>query len=156
MSLIIASLLKFRADSYIHISVNVIWNSPSVSFKCLSLLSRCVQLRVYFLSYLWLSYLSHSLGLQYQRWPHFIGVFFNVYIGNDDFLVGHMFVFFDWLLCCIGRLLLVGPLVGKWFAYIALSTLISFSISDSCCCPLANQILSTQPPALPLDHGLLW
>lgn len=54
----------------------------------------------------------------------FIGAFLiyiYMYIWNGDFLIGHMFVSFDWLLCCIiGRLLLVGSLIEKWFAYIGL------------------------------------
>lgn len=87
-----------------------------------------VQLRVYFLSYLLLSYHFLSLGLQYQRWPHFYWCILNIYmyIWSGDFLIGHMFVSFDWLLCCIiGRLLLVGSLIEKWFAYIGL-LLLSF------------------------------
>jgi len=55
-----------------------------------------------------------------------------------------MLVFFDWLLCFIGRLLLVGLLVGKWFAYVALSLLLTVSLSlFDTCCPLASQILYT-------------
>jgi len=51
----------------------------------------------------------------------YIYIYIYMYIWNGNFLIGHMFVSFDWLLCCIiGRLLLVGSLIEKWFAYIGL------------------------------------
>lgn len=120
--MIVTSFLKLRMKSHIHIPVNVTWKL-ACDIQMPFTVCLAVQLRVYFLSYLLLSYHFLSLGLQYQRWPHFYWCILNIYmyIWNGDFLIGHMFVSFDWLLCCIiGRLLLVGSLIEKWFAYIGL------------------------------------
>lgn len=151
--LVITSLLKFRMKSHIHISVNVTWklscNAQMPFIVCLA-----VQLRVYFLSYLLLSYhfLSLSLGLQYQRWPHFYWCIFNIYIYIywKWWLPDWSHVCFLWLIALLHHWSsVIGWFVDWEVVCIYSSALTLFlSISDSCCCPLASQILCTCPPDL--------
>jgi hypothetical protein len=78
--------------------------SPVMS-KCLSLYVLLSSSEFIFsLIFYYLTTFSLSLGLQYQRWPHFywciLNIYIYMYIWNGDFLISHMFVSLDWLIDC--------------------------------------------------------